>query len=325
MKKIAVTGGGGFIGAYLVRSLIAHGYSVVVVDNMTRGVPARLDAVAKDIELYDCDVRDAEALGSVFRGVNSVFHLAAVNGTDNFYNEPQLVLDVGVRGALAVIEACHSAGVAQVIMASSAEVYQTPAVVPTPETAELLIPDSLNPRYSYGGSKLISELIAFNYFQDSFDNVQIFRPHNVYGPDMGYKHVIPQFIQKAKSILCGDETDFPIIGSGMETRAFCYVDDVVAGLMLMLERGRHRSIYHIGNDDEVSVISLAKRIMKAMNVVAEISVSLGHEGGTLRRCPDISKMRELGYQPRVNLDEGLSATVDWYLNNEVRDMENKLL
>src|SRR3546814_9308729 len=106
------------------------------------------------------DVRDKDGLVSLLKGVDAVFHLAAVNGTENFYNRPELVLDVGVRGALAVCEACVAAGVSDLVVASSAEVYQTPAVVPTPEDIPMIIPDSLNPRYSYGGSKLISELIA---------------------------------------------------------------------------------------------------------------------------------------------------------------------
>ena len=83
------------------------------------------------------------------------------------------------------------------MVASTAEVYQTPAVVPTPETIPLMLPDSLNPRYSYGGSKIVTELIAFNYAKEHYRKVQVFRPHNVYGPNMGWKHVVPQFILRA--------------------------------------------------------------------------------------------------------------------------------
>src|SRR5690349_22546124 len=98
-------------------------------------------------------------------------HLAAVNGTENFYTQPELVLDVGLRGALAVTNAGREAGVPDLIVASTAEVYQTPPVIPTPETVPLMLPDSLNPRYSYGGGKIVSELIAFNYGQDHYRQV----------------------------------------------------------------------------------------------------------------------------------------------------------
>src|SRR3546814_2342646 len=133
MSKVVVTGAGGFIGAYLTRSLLAQGHSVVAVDNYIRGMPSRLDGLEGDAERVDLDVRDKDGLVSLLKGVDAVFHLAAVNGTENFYNRPELVLDVGVRGALAVCEACVAAGVSDLVVASSAEVYQTPAVVPTPE------------------------------------------------------------------------------------------------------------------------------------------------------------------------------------------------
>ena len=96
-----------------------------------------------------------------------------------------------------VVEACQDAGVYDLVVASSAEVYHQPQTVPTPEDAPLVIPDSFNPRYSYAGSKLVSELISFNCGRDFFNKVQVFRPHNVYGPDMGFKHVIPQFFVRA--------------------------------------------------------------------------------------------------------------------------------
>ena len=187
--RVVVTGGSGFIGAHLVKRLVHDGWDVVVVDNLLRGDARRLAEVADHVVLFDCDVRDEESLTRAFAGAEVVMHLAAVNGTENFYKHPELVLDVGLRGALAVVNAGRAADVPDLIVASSAEVYQTPSIVPTPETAALTLPDSLNPRFSYGGSKIASELIAFNYAQDHYRKVQVFRPHNVYGPDMGWKHV----------------------------------------------------------------------------------------------------------------------------------------
>ena len=260
--RIVVTGGGGFIGAYLVRRMVRDGWDVAVVDTMVRGEAGRLAEVADDIELFTSDVRDQDALERAFAGAEVVMHLAAINGTENFYKRPELVLDVGLRGALAVVNAGRSAGVPDLVVASSAEVYQTPSVVPTPETIPLMLPDSLNPRYSYGGSKIATELIALNYAQDHYRKVQVFRPHNVYGPDMGYKHVIPQFIDRATS--ARDATSqgparFEIQGDGTQTRAFCYVDDIVDGVLTMYENGGHREVFHIGNDEEVSIRDLADR------------------------------------------------------------------
>lgn len=327
-RRCVVTGGGGFIGAYLVKRLVNTGWSVVVVDNMTRGDESRFAAVADQVALFSVDVRNAEELKGAFAKADVVFHLAAVNGTENFYQRPELVLDVGLRGALAVVEACRSAGVQDLVVASSAEVYQTPAIVPTDETAPLTLPDSLNPRYSYGGSKIVSELIAFNYGKDHFNKVQVFRPHNVYGPNMGWKHVAPQFIMRALDLKnkrgkAGGE--FPIQGDGLETRAFAYVDDVVEGIIMMYEKGAHREIYHIGNDHEVSIRNLVGHVGDALGVNLQIQPGAAAIGATPRRCPDISKMRALGYAPKVGLQEGIRRTVEWYIANADRIPENELM
>lgn len=316
-KRVVVTGGSGFIGAHLVKDLVHKGWDVKVIDNLSRGDPTRLQRVINDIELLNIDIRDEDAVTKAFYGSEVVMHLAAINGTENFYKHPELVLDVGIRGALAVVNACRRADVPDLVVASSAEVYQTPVTVPTAEDIALTLPNSLNPRYSYGGSKIISELIAFNYAREHFRTTQVFRPHNVYGPDMGTKHVIPQFIIRAAQQR-GDTQQtirFPIQGSGQETRAFCYVDDAIAGILTMYEHGDTREIYHIGNDEEVSIKTLAHQVGCSLGLHLQIEPSNAAEGGALRRCPDISKMRRLGYQPQTSLHAGLELTVDWYLKN----------
>lgn len=327
-RRVVVTGGGGFIGAYLVKKLVQIGWEVGVIDTMVRGDASRFAEVADHVRLHAVDVRDEEALNLAFKGVEVVMHLAAINGTENFYNRPELVLDVGIRGALAVVNACRRAGVQDLVVASTAEVYQTPSVVPTPEDISLMLPDSLNPRYSYGGSKIVSELIAFNYGKDYFRKVQVFRPHNVYGPNMGWKHVIPQFIIRALDALpCADgSAAFPIQGDGNETRAFAYVDDVVNGIISMYEKGSHREIYHIGNDKEVTIRELVASLGAVIGRELHVQLSMAsQEGGTLRRCPDISKMRALGYEPQVDLTEGLRRTARWYEANPRRDITNELM
>lgn len=323
MARVAVTGAGGFIGAYLVRRLAADGHQVLAIDNFIRGRPSRLNGLEDAAETVKLDVRDKDGLADRLRGVDAVFHLAAVNGTENFYKRPKLVLDVGVRGALAVSEACIEAGVADLVVASSAEVYQTPAVVPTPETIEMVIPNSLNPRYSYGGSKLISELIAFNYCRDRLSKVQVFRPHNVYGPDMGWKHVIPQLIGKLQAT--GGGGALAIQGDGSETRAFCYVDDVVDGIIRMWRDGETMNVYHIGSMEEVAIRDLALLIAEAMDLDVKLVPTPAAEGGTPRRCPDIAKLRALGYEPAISLREGVERTVGWYLDNPQPADVNALL
>ncbi|MEM1163871.1 MAG: NAD-dependent epimerase/dehydratase family protein [Pseudomonadota bacterium] len=324
-RRAVVTGGGGFIGAYLVKRLVRDGWDTVCVDNMLRGDQSRFADVADQVDLQTCDVRDKEAVTRACRGADVVFHLAAINGTENFYTRPELVLDVGLRGALAVVDACRAADVPDLVVASSAEVYQQPPTVPTDEAVPLMLPDSLNPRYSYGGSKIVSELIAFNYAQDHFRKVQAFRPHNVYGPDMGWKHVAPQFILRALEARDSGNPRFEIQSDGSETRAFAYVDDVVDGIVLMHDKGAHREVYHIGNDHEVTIRELVEVTAQAVDTNLEIIAGPAATGATSRRCPDIGKMRALGYSPAIDLRTGMARTAKWYKANRDKTPENALM
>lgn len=313
-SKYLVTGGTGFLGSSLVKALLREGHGVRVLDNNLRGRPRRLAEVEGQYEFVEADIRDPVAVMQAAKGVDGVWHLAFVNGTEFFYTRPELVLDVGVRGMVNVLDACRGNGIGELFLASSSEVYQTPPRVPTDETVPLSIPDVLNPRYSYASGKLISEVMAINYGRTGFRRVVIFRPHNVYGPDMGWEHVIPQLALRVRD-LCKSGArplNLPIQGSGRETRAFVYVDDFTAGLMTLLKRGEHLQVYHVGCTEEVTVEDLALRIGRCLG--HEITVVPGKlaEGGTPRRCPDIAKISRLGYQPQFRLDDGLPITVRWY-------------
>ena len=316
--RILVTGGSGFIGSGLVKALLHAGCSVRVLDDNSRGSPRRLAEVANDIEFIIGDVRDAATVKSAARGMDEVHHLAFVNGTELFYTAPDLVLDVGVRGMINVIDACRAHGIGRLVLASSSEVYQTPPHIPTGEDAPLTVPDVLNPRYSYGAGKLISEVMAINFGRKFFERVLIFRPHNVYGPDMGWEHVVPQFalrIQAAGKRQPAGRLRFEIQGTGEETRSFCYIDDLVAGVMAVREKGEHLGIYHVGTSEEVAIAELARRIAAHAGREIELVGGKPTPGGTLRRCPDISKLGRIGYKPRVPLEQGLKATLDWYWRN----------
>jgi UDP-glucose 4-epimerase len=314
-QHFLVTGGTGFLGAALVIRLLDNGHNVRVLDDHSRGRPRRLAEVADRLELMTGDVRDEQAVVSAARGVDCIIHLAAVNGTEFFYSRPELVLDVGVRGILNVVAACRKSNVGRLIVASSSEVYQTPPTVPTDETVPLVVPDVLNPRYSYGGSKIISELIALNAGRNGFDQVSIFRPHNVYGPDMAWEHVIPQFCLRAMDQIAAHPEGplpFPIQGSGEQTRSFVHIDDMIDGLVLVTERGGHLEIYHVGNPEEVTIATVASEVVAAFGRKARLVPSPLPAGSTLRRCPDISKLSALGYRPKIAFRDGIGPVVDWY-------------
>ena len=313
-KTYLVTGGVGFLGAALVRRLVHEGCHVRVLDNKSRGSVVRLEDVADQFEFVEADIRDAVAVQKAVKGVDSICHFAFVNGTELFYAKPDFVLDVGVNGIVNVINACLKHDVGELILASSSEVYQTPPVVPTDETVPLSIPNPLNPRYSYGAGKIISEIMAINYGRKYFERVVIFRPHNVYGPDMGWEHVVPQLVPRLKE-LCrelDDPIQCPIQGSGEETRSFVFIDDFTDGLMLLIERGEHLGIYNVGTTDEIAIAEVVRMVGGYFGRRVEIVPGDLPAGGTLRRCPDITKLMALGYLPRHSLQQGLRVVASWY-------------
>jgi dTDP-glucose 4,6-dehydratase/UDP-glucose 4-epimerase len=318
-RSFLITGGSGFLGSALVRRLVRDGARVRVLDNHWRGSPRRLFDVASRIELVTDDIRNAECVGRAMGGIDCVVHLSAINGTRYFYDEPELVVDVAIRGTLNVIDACRQHGVRQLVVASSSEVYQSPDLVPTPEDVPLVVPDILNPRYSYGGSKLAAELMAFNYGRTGFDRVVVFRPHNVYGPDMGFEHVIPEFTVRAAAAVAASAArgpvPFVIKGDGRQTRAFIHVDDFIDGLCVVIDRGQHLNAYHIGNPEEVTVETIANLIFTAFGRVPAIKHEPAPAGETRRRCPDIAKLGALGFAPRIALAQGLPGVVEWYRAN----------
>ncbi|MBX9570433.1 MAG: SDR family NAD(P)-dependent oxidoreductase [Candidatus Obscuribacterales bacterium] len=322
-KSILVTGGTGFIGSSLVKALVHAGHQVRVLDNQSRGASRRLKDIAGDFEFLEADIRDSDAVDKSCKGIDSVFHLAFVNGTEFFYTKPDLVLDVGVKGMVNVLDAAIKNSVSEFVLASSSEVYQTPPQIPTDESAPLIIPDVFNPRYSYAAGKMISEVMAINYGRKHFERTLLFRPHNVYGPDMGWEHVIPQFVLRLNQIIQDERNaspsksrfDFPIQGSGEETRAFVYIDDFTAGLMAMFQKGKNQQIYHIGTQEELSVKRLVEVVAASFDVEVNIGTSAGAAGGTMRRCPDISKLAALGYKPTVKIEDGVQKTKDWYVAN----------
>jgi nucleoside-diphosphate-sugar epimerase len=315
MTRVLVTGGSGFIGSNLVTALVRRGYDVRVFDNNFRGKEGNLRSVWDQIEFIKGDIRDPVQVSNATKGVDVVYHLAFINGTEFFYKYPELVLEVGIKGHLNIMEACHKSQVQRFIYASSSEVYQVPKVLPTPENIACVVPEVGNPRYSYGGSKILGELLTIHYRPEAPMIRSIFRPHNIYGIAMGFEHVIPQIIYKicsATDFFSKKQASISIQGSGTETRAFCYIDDAVRGILLLQDKGLNKEIYHLGTNQETAIISLVLEIAEILHIKLEVSKGPLQKGSTPRRCPDISKLMSLGYKPNTSLRAGLFKTVEWY-------------
>ena len=314
-KKIILSGGAGFIGHHLLNRLALNNI-VYVIDNLKRGLSRRFDN-NDNIQFFKVDITDLDQLISIDKEADIFIHLAAINGTENFYQRPIEVMDVGVLGIINVFKYCTKMSVKKVVVASSAEVYQKPKVLPTPEDIELIVPSHSNPRYSYGLSKIFTEFYSLHYGLQKDLSVSIFRPHNVYGEDMGYKHVIPEFIlpfvkaELENKKIVSIKTKGPIDSS----RAFCYVTDIIDGIEA-ISQSNSSGVYNIGNPVSINI----KDILIMLSEISGIEINIDeseneHIGSVTDRIPDISKITELGFSPKINFLEGLRKTHNWYLEN----------
>lgn len=332
VQKHIVTGGLGFIGKHLVEELLSDlNNFVYILDNGSRvhDQNTRKRIVNHDrVCLLNCDIsstKDADKgifMGEHFRDAY-VWHLAAINGTKNFYERPKDVLDVSINSIMNMVEASRMYAAKRLIVASSSEVYQQPTVVPTLEEEQYKIPDPKNPRYSYAFGKMVSEMYAHHACNEL--EYVIFRPHNFYGSGGGFDHVIPAVIEKiyeSSNSLKNKKCQIKLQGTGLETRSFCHVKDGVKGILKTGVEGKSGEVYHIGTEEEVSIQDLVSLISDAIkiNTACDWSSSVPL-GATTRRCPDITKAKKVGWLPLISLKSGIEDTISWYIEN-LRNKKN---
>ena len=302
-KNILVTGGTGFIGSEITKYLVKKKYKVTVFDNNFRGKTDRLKSIWKKIKFIKGDIRNKTQVYNATKNINSIIHLAYINGTKFFYSKPYEILEIATKGMLNLIDACKKNNIKEFYLASSSEVYQTPLKIPTDEKEMLKIPDVYNPRYSYGGGKIISELLGLHFAKNNIKKFIIFRPHNVYSGDMGNEHVIPEFIYRIKNIK--KDGKFLIHGTGNEKRSFIHIDDFIEAFDKIFRKGKNQQIYNIGTTEIIKIKDLAKKIAKIFNIDIKLKKTKLNIGGTNIRCPNITKLRKLGFRQKINLDKGL--------------------
>lgn len=312
-KNFLVTGGYGFIGSAITKMLLKNGHKVLIFDDISRIRKKSSNIIGANF--IKGDIRNKKLLEKCFKKIDAVIHLAYINGTKFFYEKPDLVLDVATKGITNIFDCCIKNSVKELYLASSSEVYFEPKKIPTSENVEMIIPDVYNPRYSYAGGKILTELMGINYGRKFFKRLIIFRPHNVYGPNMGNEHVVPELIKKFQKLKKNFNT-INIQGNGQETRAFIYIDDFIKAFEIIMKRGKHLNIYNLGTNNEVKIKDLVKilgAVFKKNNV--KTNANKLAKGGTKRRCPDIKKIQKLGFKPKFKLAEGLKNTAQWYNQN----------
>lgn len=320
LKKVLITGGAGFIGFHLAKNLANQKYKVTIADNLFRG---KMDYELinlinnKNVSFIKCDLTKIKDLRKLGYSYDYVYHLASINGTRYFYEIPNVVLKVNILCALNILDwfLSNKNKNKKILFSSSSEAYagtlsRYGVKIPTNEDVPLTIEDVKNPRWSYGGSKIIGELLFMNYAKKNNFRMSIVRYHNIYGERMGFEHVIPQFCLK----ILNKENPFKIFG-GTETRAFCYFSDAIQATQMVMEGNRtDGEIINIGNsNEEITMKDLAMKLFKINKVNPKLRIKKAPKGSVARRCPNISKLHRLtGFTPEVNLDEGLKKTFEWY-------------
>lgn len=323
--KALITGAAGAVGCYLARDLLARDYELTLVDNLQRGRrDAEFEAILNDarVTFLELDLTDPSSYASLGGGYDYVYHLAAVNGTRLFYEIPEVVLRTNTLSLIYLLDWFKEYNRAsKFCFTSSNEAYASALDAfgvlpfPTPENVPLVIADPYNPRWSYASTKLIGELFVIHYAQRYNLKAIIVRPHNFYGPRSGYDHVIPDFCGRVNASV----DPFPIYGSD-ESRSFCYLEDAVEAMRLLMESSvgdKAPETVHIGSQREITMGELADLLFKVAGWrPATIQHSKSPPGSVKRRQPDIQKIKLLvGWEPRTSLEDGLRRTLDWYRKN----------
>lgn len=308
--RAVITGGAGFIGSNISRALLEKGCSVVCVDNFLTGRRTNIDELL-DSEHFELAVQDACEPIKVDGPVDAVLHMAspASPGTSavSYLSLPFETLDVGSRGTWSALRLAHAHG-ARFLFASTSEIYGDPALSPQPESYWGNV-NSIGPRSVYDEAKRFGEALCAAHIREFGMDVKIARIFNTYGPRMRPEdgRVVSNFIVQA---LRGE--DLTIYGDGSQTRSFCFIDDLVAGLLALLESA-HTGPMNLGNPGEFTILELAGLVKDLIPGAGDpVFESLPQDDPKQRR-PDISLAGEvLGWAPKVALPEGLGKTIDWY-------------
>jgi UDP-glucose 4-epimerase len=310
-KRILITGGAGFIGTTLARGLV-DGNQVTAVDNLHRDALSGTDlAEHPNFELHQGDVLDADAMVELARGATHIVHCAGIAGVDTVLESPVRTMRVNLIGTYNVLEAALGTKdtLERFVEFSTSEVFGTHAINAR-EGNVTTIGSVGEARWTYAVSKLAGEHMAHAYHDELRLPTVTVRPFNVYGPGQIGGGAIRAFIETA---LAGD--DLTIHGDGSQIRAWCYVDDMVEAVLLSLERPEAvGQSFNIGNArSTVTIYDLAQRVKRLTGCPGEIVFQPLHYADVEIRMPNVEKARELlGFEARVDLDEGLERTIAWY-------------
>ncbi len=310
--RTLVTGGAGFIGSNLVDRLLADGYQVVAYDNFSTG-QARFLAKAKpqdNFTLVRGDILDLPTLTEAMRGCDTVFHLSANADVRFGTNHPDRDLQQNTVGTFNVLEAMRANNVRRIAFSSTGSIYGEPAVHPTPEDAPFPVQTSL-----YGASKLAGEGMISAYAEGFGYEAYIFRFVSILGERYTHGHVF-DFYRKLKA----DPTTLHILGDGKQRKSYLYIQDCIDAIFTVMDRAKDKvNIYNLGTNEYVEVVQSAGYICEALGASPTFTFE-GGERGWIGDSPfiflDTTKVRELGWAPKLTIEQAVKTTVAWIDANQ---------
>ena len=308
--KVIVTGGAGFLGSHLVDKLIGRGDAVLAIDNLLTGDLKNLEHL-KNNPNFSFINQDVSKFFEIDFAADEVFHLASpaspnLHNPKSYHGLPFETMMVNSMGTWLMVQIALQRG-AKFLFASTSEVYGDPLEHPQKESYRGNV-STTGPRSVYDESKRFGETIISAFVKSKELDGRIVRIFNTYGPRMALDdgRLVIEFIQAALK-----NKSFPVFGDGKQTRSFCFVSDLIEGIILAMEKGEKGEVYNLGNPDECTVLEFAQKVKDLTNATSEPEfVEKLPEDDPLQRCPDISKAKEkLGWEPKVNLEEGLKRLI----------------
>ncbi len=314
MATYLITGIAGFVGSTLARAVLAQGGKVAGFDNFSTGKPENLDGVLHQIQFHEADLLDLDALHKACRGVDYVFHQAAIPSVPRSVKDPLGNNQANVDGTLNLLVAARDAKVKRVVYAASSSAYGD---TPTLPKREDMMPNPISP---YATAKLASEYYMASFFRCYGLETVCLRYFNVFGPRQDpsspYSGVLAKFITQ---MLDGEAPT--ILGDGKQSRDFTYVDNVVeANLLACAAESREVAgrVFNIATAQRVDLIQTFEILKKLTGYSGEVKYGPERAGDVKHSLADISLAeKHLGYKPKINFEEGLARTVAWYRNREV--------
>ncbi len=307
-KRILVTGGAGFIGSHLCDRLIADGHEVICLDNFFTG---KKKNVAHLLSNPNFEIMRHDVIQPIYAEVDWIFNLACPASPVHYQRDPVRTIKTNVMGALNSL-GCAKQNQARVLQASTSEVYGDPKVHPQPESYR----GAVNPigiRACYDEGKRTAETLFFDYHRQHGVDIRVVRIFNTYGPRMTADdgRVVSNFIMQA---LRGE--DITVYGDGTQTRSFCYVDDLIDGIVKMMNVENFTGPVNLGNPGEFTMLELAELVLKLTGSKSKIVYRPLPSDDPTQRCPVIDLAKEkLNWQPTVKLEDGLKVTIEYFKEN----------